>query len=239
MHNHLPINTTAVLSQMDLNSRDTGLALTVSVPARSFLCRKVGMAAARTAAQESNGAGSRATVAARGAALGSGLTFTRVAHGPQGLARSAISGTTHSGQRVTGYITPAGVSQHHGHLRIRAMVNGVIHTTNGHNRTFSAIRDLEVASINGSALRGARTGPAAAAGNCGILHLVLSPLKLDFLGLKIHLHQVMISIVAQPGLGHVLENQLCDVVRLVDGGAATSALRAQLNAIFTKLLVRQ
>jgi hypothetical protein len=238
LRNHLPSNTNAVLSQMDLNARDTGLALTLSVPARSFLCRKVGKAAAQIAVEEANRAGSRAAVAARTAAKLSNLAFTRVALGPQGLARSAISGTTRGGQRVTGYFTPSGVTEHNGHLRIKGMVTGVIHRSNGHNRTFSSIRNPEVASINGSALQAAPAGHAAAVARCGILHLALSPLNLDFSGLRVRLDQVVLAIVAQPGSGHLLQTQLCDVVRLVDGGKAASPVRAQLNAILATLLVR-
>jgi hypothetical protein len=196
------------------------------------------MAAARIAVEESNGAGSRAMIAARTAAQLSHLTFTRVAHTPQGIARSAVTGAARGGQRVTGSFTPSGVSRHNGHLRIKGMVTGVIHRSNGHNRTFSALRSFAIASINGSALHVPRGGTAAVIANCGALHLALGPATLDFSGMRVHLDQVMLAIVAQPRSGHVLENQLCDVVRLVDGGKAATPLRAQLNAILATLLVR-
>jgi hypothetical protein len=184
--------------------------------------------------------GSPATSAAPGAGAGAaGGTFTRVAHSPQGFAKSAISGQTKSGQRVTGYFTPTSISKHNGHLRMRGLVSGVVHKASGGTRTFSAVRTFKVKSMNGSrpgAATGA-AGAAAAAGSCRILHLVLAPLNLDLLGLKVHLDQVLLNVVAQSGSGQLLGNLLCAVAHLLDNGGTLSQLLNKLEGILNQLLL--
>ena len=181
--------------------------------------------------------GSPATSATASAGRTSGVTFTRVAHNPQGLAKSAISGRTASGHRVTGYFTPTGVSKHNGHLRMRGMVNGVIHQGNGKTRTFNAMRSFKIASMNGTTPGTARTAAAAAARSCSILHLVLGPLNLNLLGLKVHLNKVVLNIDAQAGSGNLLGNLLCAVAHLLDTGGTLSQLLTRLQHILNQLLM--
>jgi hypothetical protein len=180
--------------------------------------------------------GSPASSANASAARAGGLTFTRVAHNPQGFARSAISGQTANGHRVTGYFTPTGVNRHNGHLRMRGMVNGVIHQANGKTRTFNAMRTLRIASMNGTTPGASRTAAAAAAGSCSILHLVLGPLNLDLLGLKVHLNKVVLNVDAQSGSGQLLGNLLCAVAHLLDGNGTLGQLLTQLQNILNQLL---
>ena len=180
--------------------------------------------------------GSPATSAAGHAAARAGSSsFTRVAHNPQGFARSKIVGTTAKGQRVTGSFTPLGFSKHHGHLRARGVVNGVIHKSNGTTRTFTVVRTLKVATMNGVQPGAAKT--AAGKATCDILHLVLAPLDLDLLGLKVHLDKVVLDIVAQSGAGQLLGNLLCAVAGLLDSGGTLSQLLGKLGQILDQLLM--
>jgi len=73
-------------------------------------------------------------------------------------------------------------------------------------------------------------GTATAA--CDILNLVLGPLDLNILGLEVHLNQVILDIVAQPGPGNLLGNLLCAVAGLLDGGNINPGLANLLNRIF-------
>lgn len=181
--------------------------------------------------------GSPANSATGSAARTTGPVFTRVAHDPQGFARSAITGRTASGHRVTGYFTPTGVSKRNGHLRMRGMVNGVIHRANGRTRTFNAIRTFKIASMNGTRPTAARTPAAAAAASCGILHLVLGPLNLNLLGLHVHLNQVLLNIVAHSGAGNLLGNLLCAVAHLLDNNGTLGQLLTRLQNILNQLLM--
>jgi hypothetical protein len=184
--------------------------------------------------------GSPATSATgRGAGAG-GTGYTRIAHDSQGHAASKIVGTTASGKRVTGSFTPTGVSKRHGHLRVRGMVNGVIHRGDGSTRTFSAMRTLRVRSIDGTrpgATPAAHAGAGAGAGSCRVLHLVLAPLNLNLLGLKVHLAQVLLNVVAQSGSGQLLGNLVCAVAHLLDTGGTLSQLLSKLTAILNQLLM--
>jgi hypothetical protein len=80
---------------------------------------------------------------------------------------------------------------------------------------------------------------AAAAPACDILNLVLGPLDLNILGLEIHLDQVVLDIVAQPGAGQLLGNLLCAVAGLLDGpsplAGALNGIAALLNRILSIL----
>lgn len=165
-----------------------------------------------------------------------GSSFTRIAHSPQGFARSKIVGQTASGHRVSGYFTPFGFSKHNGHLRARGLVSGVIHRGDGTTRTFTAVRTLRVKAMNG-AVPGAARSAASAKATCDILHLVLAPLDLNLLGLKVHLDRVVLDIVAQSGAGQLLGNLLCAVAGLLDGGGTLSQLLTKLTQILNQLLM--
>jgi len=170
--------------------------------------------------------------AGAGAASGS---FTRVAHSPQGNAKSKIVGQTAKGQRVTGYFTPMHFSKKAGHLRGRGVVSGVIHRANGSTRTFDVMRTLRVKSIDGTVPGAARTASAKA--TCRVLHLVLAPLNLNLLGLRVHLDRVVLNIVAVSGAGQLLGNLVCAVANLLNSGGTLSQLLTRLNSILNQLLL--
>jgi len=162
--------------------------------------------------------------------------FTRVAHNPQGVAKSKIAGETKKGNRVTGYFTPLGFSKHNGHLRARGLVNGVVHKGDGTTRTFTVVRTFRVKSMNGT-VPGAAAAAAGGQASCDILHLVLGPLDLDLLGLQVHLDRVVLNIVAQSGAGQLLGNLLCAVANLLNSGGTLSQLLNQLSQILNQLLM--
>jgi len=70
---------------------------------------------------------------------------------------------------------------------------------------------------------------------CDILHLTLGPLDLDLLGLRVHLNQVVLDIVAQSGPGNLLGNLLCAVAGLLDGPGPLAGIVALLNQILAIL----
>jgi hypothetical protein len=179
--------------------------------------------------------GSPATSASAQSAKAGG-TFTRVAHSPQGVARSKIVGETAKGARVTGSFTPLAFSKHNGHLRARGLVSGVIHQANGKTKSFSVVRTLKVASMNGTTPGAARSAVGAKA-TCRVLHLVLAPLNLDLLGLQVHLDRVLLNIVAQSGAGQLLGNLVCAVAHLLDSGGTLSQLLNRLGRILDQLLM--
>jgi hypothetical protein len=163
-------------------------------------------------------------------------SFTRVAHNPQGFAKSKIVGQTAKGQSVTGYFTPLGFSKHNGHLRARGLVNGVIHKGGGVTQTFTALRTFKVKSMNGKTPGAAHTAVSKRA-TCNILNLVLGPLDLNLLGLVVHLDKVVLTIVAQSGAGQLLGNLLCAVAGLLDNGGTLSQLLNRLGQILNQLLM--
>ena len=70
---------------------------------------------------------------------------------------------------------------------------------------------------------------------CDILHLHLGPLDLDLLGLRVHLDEVVLDIVAQSGPGNLLGNLLCAVAGLLDGTGPLAGIVALLNQILAIL----
>jgi hypothetical protein len=76
---------------------------------------------------------------------------------------------------------------------------------------------------------------ASAIGSCDILNLVLGPLDLNLLGLKVHLNQVVLDIVAQSGAGNLLGNLLCAVANLLNVNGPLSSLVLLLNQILALL----
>ena len=183
--------------------------------------------------------GSPANSATGSAAKAAAGSFHRVAHNPDGNAKSKIVGQTANGRRVTGYFTPLGFSKRHGHLWARGLVSGVIHNPNGTTRTFTVMRTVRVKSMNGTVPGSARSAAAQAAApaSCSILHLVLGPLDLNLLGLHVHLNKVVLDITAQPGPGNLLGNLLCAVAHLLDTGGTLGQLLTQLQNILNQLLM--
>ena len=179
---------------------------------------------AGTAAVNSNSNANAAAVAA---------VKKTVARVPQGVAKSKIVGTA-GARDVTGYFTPLNFKKTDaGKVKVRGLINGVIHKANGTTRTFAVMRTMTVKSINGSPATTARTAAEAAA-VCDILHLVLGPLDLDLLGLVVHLDKVVLDIVAVSGAGNLLGNLLCAVAGLLDGGLG--GLLNQLIALLNDIL---
>jgi hypothetical protein len=164
---------------------------------------------------------------------------TTVAHAPSAKIKSAISGTTKSGNRVTGTFTPLKFVKNNGHVKSRGLFEGVIHKADGSTKTFTVMRSVRVASINGTPVNNARQARAAQRATCDILHLVLAPLDLDLLGLQVHLDRVVLNIVAVSGAGNLLGNLLCAVTGLLDGGLAgqLGQLANLLNQILQRLLM--
>lgn len=142
---------------------------------------------------------------------------TVVARNAHGRAVSRLVGTTAEGRPVTGSFTPLRfVRGQSGRVLVRGVISGVTNHR-GARTTFTAVRTLRVARINGvPALARGKTARAAAA--CDVLNLVLGPLDLNLLGLRIDLRRVILNIVAVPGAGNLLGNLLCAVAGLLDGG---------------------
>ena len=160
----------------------------------------------------------------------SATTARIIGHNDLGTLRSRIVGTTASGDRVTGSFVPLRFIKRDGRVKVRGLVQGVVHRADGTTERFADLRTVRVRSINGTPVRTGRELAGAAA--CDILHLVLGPLDLDLLGLKVHLDRIVLNIDAEPGPGNLLGNLLCAVAGLLDGG-----LDGQLGTL-TRLLNR-
>lgn len=159
-------------------------------------------------------------VAATHAAASTSVASTgrAIVHNPNGTLRSHIKGTTASGQRVTGTFTPLHVVKRHGMVKVRGLVQGVVHRAGG-KTSFAALRSIPLSSVNGTAVKkGGAARAAVAARTCSVLHLTLGPLDLNLLGLTVHLNQVVLNIDANSGSGNLLGNLLCAVAGLLDGG---------------------
>ena len=159
-----------------------------------------------------------------------------VARNPLGAARSSFEGTTATGQRVTGKFTPLRFVRKNGNLRVRGLVQGVVHQA-GTNSTFAVMRTVPVKRVNGTSVTNARQAAEAAA-VCRILRLRLGPINLNLLGLRIRTNLIKVNIVAIPAPGNLLGNLLCTIAHLLDGPPTLAQLtRAtrQLNRILRLL----
>ncbi len=158
-----------------------------------------------------------------------------VAHNAQGSLSSRIVGTTSNGRRVTGSFVPMKFTKSHGALRVRGMLQGVVHRANGSTDTFAIQRTMRVKSINGTPAHASRESAARA--SCKVLHLVLRPLDINLLGLKVHLDKVLLDVVAKSGAGALLGNLLCAVTGLLDGGIGGALARVTnlLNRVLAVL----
>lgn len=144
-----------------------------------------------------------------------GFAGSNVAHNAKGTMTATVVGTTGNGRAVTGKFFPLKFHRHDGRIRVRGLLNGLVHNENGGVSTFSAMRTMRVTRINGVPAH-ARADSVTALATCDILHLVLAPLDLDLLGLRVHLDRVRLDIVAVSGPGNLLGNLLCAVVGLLD-----------------------
>lgn len=170
--------------------------------------------------------------AASGTTKGASTTEKVVASTPQGKLSSRVVGTTANGRQVTGSFVPLRFTKHDGKVFVRGLINGVVHSSDGSTRTFSAMRTMRVKSINGTPVRVGRVTSERAV--CDILHLTLAPLDLDLLGLRVHLDRVVLDIVAATGAGNLLGNLLCAVTGLLDGGL--SGLLDRLTLLLNRIL---
>ena len=173
---------------------------------------------------------------AAGTTTAKSTNLTTVAHSPKGHLASKIVGTTKSGNRVTGDFVPLHVSRHNGHVRVKGVVEGVVHRADGTTKTFTVVRKMRVKTVDG--VKAAHGRPVNGKATCDILHLVLAPLDLDLLGLQVHLDKVLLDIVAKSGSGNLLGNLLCAVTHLLDDGSLAGDLGKLvdlLNQILGKL----
>lgn len=179
---------------------------------------------------------SMALVSGSTATAGSSTTASRgvVAQSPKGQMTSRVVGTTANGRQVTGRYIPLHFSRHNGHVRVRGLLNGVVHNANGTTKTFSVMRSMRVRSINGAPATAKAVKAASARATCPILHLVLGPLDLDLLGLQVHLDRVVLNVDAQSGPGNLLGNLLCAVAGLLDGGL--QGLLGRLTTLLNQIL---
>ena len=138
-----------------------------------------------------------------------------VAKNAKGKITSKVVGSATGDRRVTGKFYPLEFKKKNGKVKVRGLIQGVVHNANGSTSMFTALRTMKVKSINGEPAS-ARTAQSRA--TCDILHLVLGPLDLDLLGLQVHLDRVVLDIVAVSGAGNLLGNLLCAVTGLLDGG---------------------
>ena len=157
-----------------------------------------------------------------------------VAHTAKGELDSRIRGTTANGRRVTGAFVPLEFSRKNGRLRVRGLIQGVVHNADGSTRTFGVMRTLRVRSIGGVPGTAGRSRQAQA--TCDILNLVLGPLDLNLLGLEVHLNRVVLDIIARTGAGNLLGNLLCAVAGLLDGGIG--GLLGRLVRLLNRILGR-
>ena len=120
-------------------------------------------------------------------------------------------------RKVTGTFSPVDFRKHNGKVKVRGLLEGVVHNDDGSTSTFSALRTFKVKRVNGVSTTG---GGAALArgGACDILNLVLAPLDLDLRGLRVHLDRVRLVVDAVAGAGNLLGNLLGAVAGLLDGG---------------------
>jgi len=125
-----------------------------------------------------------------------------IAHNSKGKMRSRIVGTAEHGRQVTGKFYPLDFSKNNGKVKVRGLLNGVVHNANGSTSTFSVMRTLRVKSINGVPARASRAGLQAQA-TCDILHLVLAPLDPHLLRLPVHLDRVVLDPAAISGAGNL------------------------------------
>lgn len=162
-------------------------------------------------------------------------TARTVAHNRLGKMTARVVGTTANGRTVTGRFIPLRFSTANGEVHVRGLLSGVVHNPSGTTSTFSTLRTMRVAKVNGVPATG-RVATRNAVVTCPILHLVLGPVDLNLLGLKVHLDKVVLNVDAVPGPGNLLGNLLCAVAHLLDGGLG--GLLGQLVDLLNQILDR-
>lgn len=179
-----------------------------------------------------------------GAAGGQGGGSPIVASNDHGKMKAKVSGTTDDGRRVAGTFTPESFAVVGGDLVTTGTLDLVLRGKGKPVRHSVDDVTFQVVEAGGPSLNmasGARgmPGTSVALPACDILNLVLGPLDLNILGLEIHLDQVVLDIVAQPGPGNLLGNLLCAVAGLLDGnplGGLLAGLLGQLSDLLNQIL---
>ena len=205
-------------------------SLVLRRPLALLLATVTGLAAALVAVEVTPHASASST---------STTTSRVIAHNGSGRMASRIVGHTSKGELVTGTFTPLRFVRRGGHLKVRGLVQGVVHKSTG-TSTFAAMRTLTVKRIDGRSVknltagRPLTSGPTVAGRSCDVLNLVLGPLDLNLLGLQVHLDRVVLNVVAVTGAGNLLGNLLCAVAGLLDGGLG--GLLGQVQALLNQIL---
>jgi hypothetical protein len=68
------------------------------------------------------------------------------------------------------------------------------------------------------------------------VHLALGPLDVNLLGVRVHLHQVVLDVTAQGGPGNLLVNLLCAVGHLLEPPTGSSAAAGHLARLLNLVL---
>lgn len=147
---------------------------------------------------------------------------------------SRVKGTSDKGHRVGGTFTPTEFAENASGLTVTGTLDLVVKGKGRPQRETVENVTFQVVDggVKGIAGGGGAAGMAMAAGSgCNILNLVLGPLDLNVLGLEIHLDQVVLDIIAQPGAGNLLGNLLCQVAGLLDGTSLGGILGDALTQI--------
>jgi len=155
---------------------------------------------------------------------------------------SFVYGHTASGRRVRGVFIPKHFRMSGDQLVARGVLRGKIKRPGKDRKFVKRGVFIPVKAVNGasavpisSARANAAFPPAPPAGACNVLNLVLGPLRLNVLGLQVHLNRVVLNVIAQTGAGQLLGNLLCAVAGLLDPGPL-SGLLTQLQGLLNQIL---
>ena len=145
----------------------------------------------------------------------------------QGRVRAPVTGTfktRHGTGTFNGKFVPRHFKVVHGVLKATGRLKGKL-TDPGGKRVGRVGRTITT-TVQTRATRA--TGVPAA---CGVLKLVLGPLRLRLLGLAVHLKRVHLTISAIRGAGQLLGNLLCTITGLLNSGGSLARIAALLNQV--------
>ena len=145
----------------------------------------------------------------------------------QGRVRAPVTGTfktRHGTGTFNGKFVPRHFKVVHGVLKATGRLTGKL-TDSGGKRVGRVGRTITT-TVQTRATRA--TGVPAA---CGVLKLVLGPLRLRLLGLAVHLKRVHLTITAIRGAGQLLGNLLCTITGLLNSGGSLGRIAALLNQV--------
>jgi len=75
----------------------------------------------------------------------------------------------------------------------------------------------------------------AATGTCEILQLDLGPLRVNLPGITVDLTAIHLDITAESGSGNLVDNLLCAIADLINGGGTLNAITGLLNDLLRAL----